>query len=337
MERTQEAAESVKYVLNPLQPSQFKYQAGQFLTFLFRHTGKELRRSYSLCTSPHTDSDPAILVKKVYNGEISRYMHDTWRIGDLVEALPPAGRFMLEEKTDHGRDIFLLAAGSGISPLLGILKEALWLEPYSFLHLFYSNRNEEETIFYKDLVELQARFQDRMEVDYFFSESKDLNNARLHRWKLEELVSKRLRLARENAVFFVCGPNEYMQMVEIVLISMGIERNNIRKEVFLVEKPARPLFELTDKTPRTVHVTLYGQRHSLVVPPSQSILEAALAKGLPAPFNCQAGKCSACLAKCTYGKVVMSYNEVLTELDEQRGLVLTCTGHPLTEGVEIAY
>jgi ring-1,2-phenylacetyl-CoA epoxidase subunit PaaE len=335
-DRIQETHDTFVFVLEPLQATPFQYQAGQFLTFIFRHSLGEFRRSYSLCTTPGLDLYPAIVVKRITNGEASRHMHDHWKIGDVVESLTSAGRFTLKTGTDP-RDIFLLAAGSGISPLFGLLKQVLYQETQSHVHLFYSNKNVENAIFYKELHELQEKFPDRLHVEYFFSESKYLERARLNRVLLEKLVLQQLRFDIREALFFTCGPYIYMQMAEIVLVTMGIEKQHIRKETFIIPKPAAPRFELEDKSSKEVQLSFQGKTYQILVPYPRTILDVALEYGIPLPYSCRAGRCSACTAKCVQGKVLMSYNEVLTEKDEQRGYVLTCTGHPASQGVALEF
>ncbi len=330
------AQEAFFYELEPVESGAFTYQAGQFLTFIFRHSMGELRRSYSLCTYPGVDAYPAVLVKRIPNGEISRHIQDYWKVGDVVESLPPSGRFVLEA-ANRPRDLFLLAAGSGISPLMGLIKQALHAEPETNVHLFYSNRNVEQTIFYQELKGIQEQYAHRLHIDLLLSESKYLERARLNRNLLEKLVDSRLQYAKEDATFFVCGPYVYMQMVEIVLITMGFAKESIRKETFIIPKAAEPQFELEDKSTKEVQLTFQGKTYDIVVPYPQTILSVALEQGISLPYSCRAGRCSACVAKCLEGKVAMSYNEVLTEKDEQRGYVLTCTGHPVSQEVVLEF
>lgn len=336
-ERKAVTFDTVVYVLEPLQGEMFKYKPGQFVTFVFRHTNGELRRSYSLSTTPEVDEFPSIVVRRISNGEVSRYLHDNWKVGDEVEALLPAGRFTLEYEGDRPKDVFLLAAGSGISPLFGILKHTLHSQLNTHVHLFYSNHNVSSTIFYDELNTWKEKYAERFDIDYFFSESKYLERARLNRLLLEKLVKQHLKHKMEDALFFLCGPYGYMQMAEIVLITMGIPKENIRKEIFVIEKPAESKFSLDDKSPKKVEIKHRGKSYLISVAYPSTILEAALKEGISLPYSCRAGRCSACFAKCTEGKVAMSYNEVLTESDESLGMVLTCTGHPVSDLVKLEF
>lgn len=336
--KTQETHDTVSYLLEPVLPHEFKYMAGQFLTFIFRHKNGDLRRSYSLFTDPTSDKLPGILVKRISNGEISRYLHDNWKEGDVVESLPASGRFTLPKiEKERPRDIFLFAAGSGISPLFGILKSILKNNAKDHVHLFYSNHSLADAIFYEQLEELEKRFPDHLSVDHFFSDAKRLEKARLSRMLIEQLVPERLSFEKEDALFFTCGPYGYMQMIEIVLITMGFNKSAIRKETFVIEKPAQPHYEPEDKSAKEVSLKFKNHQYDIVVQFPDTILDTALKQGLPVPYSCRAGRCSTCFAKCVEGKVEMSYNEVLTEKDEALGYVLTCTGHPVSKKVVLQF
>ncbi|MBY0424130.1 MAG: ferredoxin, partial [Cytophagales bacterium] len=241
-----ETKDTLSFVLIPLQNERLKYKAGQFLTFLFHFPQGTVRRSYSLSSSPSVDLWPIVTIKVVPNGEISRFIHQYWKVGDTVEALPPAGMFILE-KSETPKDLFLLAAGSGITPIFSLINELLSTPVAHKLHLYYSNLNKEETIFYEQLESLRLKHKERFDVTYFFSESKFLDKARLSKYLLIDLVESSLVYSKEDAVFFVCGPFEYMQMVGIALHSASIQSNQIRKEIFVTNDVELPKFEMADK------------------------------------------------------------------------------------------
>lgn len=332
-----ETEDTRTYVLSSQDEKPVPYVAGQFLTVLLTVHGRPIRRSYSFSSSPLVDEWPSITVKRVPNGEVSRFIHDTWNVGDAVETLPPVGKFTLGESVGTGRDIFLLAAGSGIAPVFSLMQQALLTEKQSIVHLLYSNRNEVTTIFYHRILDWQARYPDRLKVEFFFSESKYLDRARLTKYVLEDRVSRNIHFPMERAVFFLCGPHEYMQMAGIELRAMGVPSDNIRREVFVVDIVKQPAWQLADKTPKNVSVRFQGNTFTLTVPHNKSILDVALENKIELPYSCRAGRCSACAARCVQGKVAMSYNEVLTSKDEADGTVLTCTGHPLTDDVIVVF
>jgi ring-1,2-phenylacetyl-CoA epoxidase subunit PaaE len=333
----QETEDTITYFLNPIKETGFTYQAGQFLTILFNINDRKIRRSYSFSSTPGTDKYPSLTIKRIPNGEVSRYIHDYWNVGTIIETLNPSGRFVLEPIEKEPRDIFLLAAGSGITPIYSLLQQALTSDKASKVHLLYSNKTQRSTILYQQILEWKERFPENLEIIFFFSDSKRLEMARLTKYVLEEIVSRRHYFPLQNAIFFLCGPHEYMQMAGIELRSMGIAPEKIRREVYEVTLVSPPKWELSDKSPKEVTIHYQRNDYKFTVPHNKSILDVALENGIELPYSCRSGKCSACAARCVRGKVVMSYNEVLTERDENEGVMLTCTGHPLTSDVEITY
>lgn len=341
---TQETEDTQSYVLVPLDPEKFTYRAGQFLTFLFEINGRKIRRPYSIATAPEIDKDIRILVKRIPNGEISRYIHDNWQVGHTVTSIDPSGKFVLDNITSTQRDLFLLAAGSGISPIMGILKEALHKYPNTHIKLYYSNKNAEQTIFYNEINQLVKTFPERLKVEYLFSESKFLLRARLNKLLLEELVSTHMRFSKEDALAYTCGPYDYMQFCEIVLRYMGFQNTHIKKEIFVVpedegddDDSTQKAFDIKDKSPREVEVHIHKQVYTFTVNFPDSILDAALKNNIELPYSCRAGQCSTCSTKCISGEVVMSFNAVLTEREEKNGQILTCKGHPVSKKIILDY
>ncbi len=218
---TQDTADTATYILQPSEPG-FTYLAGQFLTLIFTFEQREVRRSYSFSSAPGVDDLPAITVKRVPNGEISRYIHRYWKVGSIVHALPAAGRF-LHETQNTQRDIFLFGAGSGITPLFSLLKSTLATETGTHVHLFYSNRSIATTIFYKELLQWQKQYPERFHLRFFFSDSQLLSTARLGKLLLQQLVPERLVFDMPNALFYLCGPRDYMQMATIGIQSLGFK------------------------------------------------------------------------------------------------------------------
>lgn len=342
-EVTLETEDTRSYTLVPLQEN-IPYKAGQFISFQFTIHGKTLRRPYSIASAPSVDPYIKILVKRIPNGAVSRYIHEHWSVDTEVEALEPAGKFTLDNSIQEPRDIFLVAAGSGISPIMSILKEALYTMPKSHIKLFYSNRNISQTIFLKELNQLLLDFPERLTIEHLHSESQFLQKARLNRFLLEELVHKNMKYGLTEALFYTCGPYDYMQLCEIVARYLGFDKANIKKEIYTVpedegddDAETSKVFSLDDRSPKEVEIHWKGQQYRIQVAFPQSILEVALENNIELPYSCRAGQCSSCATTCTSGKVVMSYNAVLTEKDEKNGLVLTCKGHPTTDKVVLDY
>lgn len=330
-----ETADTRTFVLELADGSPLPYQPGQFLTFLLVINGHEVRRSYSMSSAPGVDEFLAITIKRVANGEISRYWHDHVEVGTLLESLPPAGRFTLEPADDTARDIVLIGAGSGITPLFSILKYVLTKEPKSRVTLLYASRRERNIIFGKQLSDWRQRYPERLEIMHVLSQPTDDwpgTRGRINNFRLERMVGKFLHFPPERARFFLCGPFELMRTAEITLRFMGFEGDQIRKENFVID-PAPP--PPVRSEPHTIQLTFRSEVYTLEVPAYTTILQAGLESEIPIPYSCRGGRCATCAAICRSGTVRMSINDVLTERDLAQGWILTCTGYVESEGVVV--
>ena len=337
----QETPDTRTYRLAEVQGKPVPYKAGQFLTFLIQLNGVEYRRSYSLCSTPGIDPFMAVTVKRITNGEISRHIHRTWQVGDEVRSLLPSGRFTLDSMPDTKRDIFLLGAGSGITPLFSILQEALHRETSAHITLIYSSRDEKNTIFRQQILALQERFPDRLTILWLFSDPADTEttNRRMSNGLLEMLAPKHLRYERDKAQFFICGPGAYMLVIQFTLTFMGFSSTQLHKENFVVNtgtKIARTQIP-QDTSIKQVLLQHLGKETKFPVPGNETILNAALKQGIDLPYSCKGGVCGSCIARCAEGKVWMSVNEVLTDRELSQGLVLTCTGYAQSDAVTLVW
>jgi len=325
-----EAPDTATYFLRNVTGEKVAYKAGQFLTLVFNHHNEELRRSYSISSSPDEDL-LAITIKRVPNGELSRFLLTHAKIGDVWQAVEPAGRFIVTN-FDQEKDIFFFAAGSGVTPILSQIKYVLNRAGKSKLHLIYSNRNAGNVLFKTELDRLQQQYPERLNITYLLSDdARRLNNV-----MAEQLVKQQVRFDLQQAQFYLCGPFDYMRMVRLTLIYMGVPVDHIRKENFVLETVAVSSTK-TGFAPHKVRIVFGGETHDILAGENQSILQAALQNKIPLPYSCRAGICSACTAKCKSGKVIMTENEVLTDADLADGLVLTCTGYALTDDVVIEF
>ena len=329
----EETEDTKTFVLTSVDEQPLEYQAGQFLTFLFQESGHEVRRSFSFSSSPSVNSSPSVTIKRVANGLISRPLLDYSRVGDVWECLPPAGRFVLP--TQPPKHVFLLAAGSGITPLFALTKELLAKHPSTQITLVYSNKSVESTIFYHQLTALQAAHPTQLKVIFLWGNAKNLRWARLNGTLLEEIIQQTLNGAPfYEAHFYACGPFHYMLMVEISLLTMGFQKDQLQREHFVIEsKPPTP----KHYPAQTILANFRGAQQTIAVRENQTLLDAGLLAGWPLPYTCRAGRCGACIALCNSGEVEMEYNEVLTDEEIANGQVLTCMAHPLTEGVTISW
>ncbi|MES2274470.1 MAG: ferredoxin--NADP reductase [Bacteroidota bacterium] len=323
-----EAADTATFFLRNLSGGEVAYQAGQFITLVFDHHGEELRRSYSISSSPDEDL-LAITIKRVPNGELSRFLLMHAKVGDIWQAMKPAGRFLLSN-TEQERDLFFFAAGSGITPILSQLKYVLNRAGESKLHLIYSNRSANSILFKTELDALQQQHAERLNIIYLLSDdARRLNNV-----MAEQLVRQHAKFDLQKALFYLCGPFVYMRMVRLTLIYMGLPDAHIRKENFVIDTVAVGGTK-TGFAPHKIRIEFGGEVHDIVAGENQSILQAALQNNIPLPYSCRAGICSTCAAKCKTGQVTMTENEVLTDADLAEGWILTCTGYAMGDDVVI--
>jgi ferredoxin-NADP reductase len=323
-------ADTATFYFTETSGKKVKYVAGQFVTLVFTHHDEEIRRSYSLSSSPDEEL-LAITVKRIANGEISRFMLTKVKPGDIINAVEPAGRFTIADFQDQ-KDIILFAAGSGVVPMFSQLKYILSRGGESCITLIYSSNDQSAVLFAAELATLQSQHPGRLKIIHLLSsEGKRLNNI-----TVEQLVKQNIHFDLSKADFYLCGPFVYMRMVRLTLLYMGIENRRIRKENFVLDTvPVKAGY--INYPPQRIKIKFNNELHDLVVGENQTILQAALQNNIPLPYSCRAGICSACTAKCVSGKVAMSVNDVLTDLDLSHGLILTCTGHAVSDDVVIEF
>ncbi|WP_029282634.1 ferredoxin--NADP reductase [Pedobacter sp. R20-19] len=318
-----------------------EYLAGQFVSLVFEGKNREVRRSYSFNSSPDVDEPLAITVKRVENGEISRFLHHKTAVNDVLFAQEPQGLFSYLPNEYVERDLFLFAAGVGITPLFSILKTALVIERNSLITLVYSNRSKEDALFYNELLEWQSRYPERLKIVWIFSNSKNLMTARLNKFYIEQLIKTHLHFGREHALFYTCGPIIYMDLCRITLLGMGFDLKQIKRETFVLPEDEMDEDDgsekVVDKSTYSVILNFNGETYNLAVPWPKRILDVALENKIKLPYSCRGGVCSTCVATCTKGNVRMDYNEVLTDEEIERGRVLVCTGHPTENGTTVEW
>lgn len=307
----------------------FRYKPGQFLTLRLPCDGASVARCYSLCSSPHVDSQLRIAVKRVATGVGSNWINDALRPGDLLDCLPPAGAFT--PKTLDG-DFLLFAGGSGITPVLSILKSVL-AQGSGKVVLVYANQHENAVIFAAELRTLAADYPDRLHVIHWLESVQGLpSHAQL----------SALAAPYTEFTSFVCGPSPFMESVTHVLRELHVPPSRIHIERFqslasdpfeaITPAPAQPGGETAALT-----VDLDGQSHQFDWPTQTKLLDFLLEKGLDAPFSCRQGACSACACILNSGEVKMIKNEILDQADLDEGYVLACQSLPISESVSIRY
>jgi len=333
----EETPDTKSFVLESVDDTKLNYKAGQFLTFVFYHfNGDEVRRSYSISSSPELNEALSITVKRIPNGEFSRWFIDKAEVGDLLTTTGASGFFTLPEPVEKFKQYVFIAAGSGITPVYSLIKTLLNKHPLAHVLLIYSNTSSGTTIFYTALKSLQSAFYDRLQIEFLFSKSGDLWRARLSFSLLEMLIKEYVKDPLNKTIFYLCGPYNYMQKAIIELKREGVLAENIRKENFLTTKPVlrnRP----PDLNVHQVTLRRNGQQYQFNVQYPVSILRQAKMEGIELPYSCEAGRCGSCAVTCKSGKVWMQNNEVLLDEEIEKGRVLTCTGFPIDGDVVLDY
>jgi ring-1,2-phenylacetyl-CoA epoxidase subunit PaaE len=336
-------ANSIRFEIPPELRDKFAFKAGQHLTLRATLNGEEVRRNYSLCTAPD-DNDWLVTVKRIGGGLFSNWVGDALKPGDMVEVMAPHGSFTTDFAATKKRHLVGIAGGSGITPVMSLVRSLLKYEPESRFTLLYGNRDSSSVIFLEALAGLKDKHLGRFEIYHFLdAEEQDiaLFNGMLNRERLEEAIAALVPDATEVDGWFICGPGPMMNAAEGALLERNIARDRIHIERFTADRPpgavSREIAELQTKAEGvSVAVTLDGRTRRVPFT-AGNILDSARASGLPAPFACKAGVCATCRAKVTKGKVEMAARYGLTDEEVAAGYVLTCQSVPLGDGVAVDY
>lgn len=326
---------------------------GQFLTLLVpcgAAGGRPERRAYSLSSTPAEAPRLSVTVKRVTNGLVSNYLLDNVRVGQQFEALPPLGNFVVQPSPKAARSLVLIGAGSGITPLMSMLKAVLAQEPQSHVLLIYGNRNENSVIFKDQLAALEAGSRGRLQVEHVYSQplhpaGPHQHTGRLNRTTLLRILEQRHQFPAPQAEYYFCGPDGLMTEAQAALELLQVPASRIRRESFVAAADAAEAGDahgdaLTGAndgpvTERTVTIQYEGSEYKLVVPAKTTILDAALDQDIDLPYSCQAGVCTACRGRCLSGRVHLDEREGLSDSELANGYILTCVAHPLTADVVI--
>jgi ring-1,2-phenylacetyl-CoA epoxidase subunit PaaE len=322
----------------------FKFRPGQHLTLKAEILGEEIRRNYSLCVAPQ-DEIVMVTVKRIAGGAFSNWANDTLRPGAAVEVMAPHGSFTWDFAPGAANHYVGFAGGSGITPVMSLLKSALLTEPESRFTLFYGNRDSGSIIFLEALAQLKNSFMDRLQVYHFLAEEDEefaLFNGMLDRAKCDEILAGLIEPG-EVAAFFICGPEPMMDAAEAALLATSVDKGRIHLERFTAGRPSAALAAqmqaLTEEAAGlSMLVTLDGRKRRVAFDAAAgNILDSARAAGLPAPFACKAGVCATCRARVVSGEVEMAARYGLTDEEVAAGYVLTCQSVPKSGGVELDY
>ncbi len=330
----------------------FTYVQGQYLTLRFEINGQEERRAYSMSSSP-LEAELVVSIKRVSGGKVSNHINDNVKAGDTIEVMPPQGRFYTQLDPDQRKTYYLFGAGSGITPLISIIKTTLEKEPQSSVYLLYGSREDDQIIFHQELQELAKRYEGQFDVEFIVSQPRKEKGG----WFKKATINWAGRVGRINGVeiqrcldenplqgkgaeYFICGPGAMIDAVEAALKDQGVDAVNIHSERFVNAAEAAAA-KASDASAgggaATVKVQLRGEQISVEVPADKTILESLTAAKYDAPYSCMSGACSTCMAKVKQGSVKMDVCYALDDDEIAQGYILACQAHPEGDGVEITF
>ena len=338
VEIRRETVDSVSLLLEPVSGDTFNYKAGQYLTLRTTIDGEDVRRSYSLCSAPY-EGILRVAVKEVPGGKFSAYANRVLAVGDVLESMLPDGRFTAASGSNENNHLGF-AAGSGITPIISIIKETLHSSAESRFALFYVNKETSSIIFKDELADLKDIYLERLQIFNLLTREPveiEMFGGRLDRSRFDRIFSEVVAPSSYD-VSYLCGPEEMILAGKDALISSGMEESKIKFELFTTSSPAKEEKVQASNTSSSsdhvnVAVVLDGVTTTVSVKRTgKSILDVALDAGLDAPFSCQGGVCCSCRCKMTSGSVEMDVNYALEPDEVENGYVLACQSHPVGDG-----
>lgn len=335
-------AVSIAFAVPPDLAADYHFAPGQYLTLRTLMDGEEVRRSYSICSGPD-DGELRIAVKKVDGGAFSVWAAEDLKSGDELDVMMPTGRFGMLHDVGEGRTYVGFAAGSGITPIVSIVRGVLAREPASRFFLFYGNRTTQDMLFREALEDLKDRYLGRFSLFHVLSQEEQdipILHGRLDRDKVEVLLRAMVPASAVDHIF-ICGPTGMSDEIETTCLDLGVAPERIHVERFvsgLGGKP-RPKAAIVEGTPPKAVAALIvdGKRREVPVAEGEAILDAALRAGMDLPFACKGGMCSTCRAKIVEGETRMEVNYSLEPWELEAGFVLTCQAHPVSGRVVVDY
>ncbi len=323
----------------------YQYTQGQYLTLETKINGEDVRRSYSLCSSP-LDNEWRVAIKKVEGGKFSTYANEVLKKGDVLEVMTPMGNFYTTVHADQQKHYVAFAAGSGITPILSIMKTVLQTEAQSRFTLIYGNKNTASIIFHEAIEGLKNKYMDRLNVHYILSRERleePIANGRIDINKCNMIFGELLDVKTVDE-FFICGPETMIFNVKAALETAGVEEKHIHFELFtspdgkLGDQPKRVVAHEDQGKVCDVEVKVDGKTILFKLPFGENnLLDAALKEGADLPFACKGGVCCTCKARLNEGKVEMDRNYALTTEEVEQGFILTCQSYPKTEKVIVDF
>ena len=330
-------AHSILFDIPENMREKFNYQSGQFVTLKFKANEEWLQRCYSMSSTPHLDNQLRVTVKRVVNGRGSNWLCDNLQAGSQIEVMQPAGLFISK---DLSEDHLLCAGGSGITPVLSILRNVL-VNGTGNVRMIYANRDESSVIFKKTIKALAAEYPERLQVIHLLDSLQGIPSQKL----LSSLAN-----GMQNGRAFICGPGPFMDTMEMALHLADMPKERIHIERFVIAKPsstttdsplnsinAEAATDTQDFPAATVKLELDGEHYVIPCEPGETILDAAEKIGIELPYSCREGMCASCMCEILDGKVELQNNDVLDEKDLNNNLTLSCQAVPLTSELSLKY
>jgi len=316
--------------------SEFKFIPGQYVTVQKEIDGVVLRRAYSICSSLKSN-EHRIAIKEVDKGAFSIFANRKLKIGDFIDVAAPEGRFILPVSSDNRKNYIAFVAGSGITPVLSMITSVLEIETESKFILIYGNKSSADVIFKNQLEDLQNQFKNQFEVNYVYSQklSDKALFGRIDINVFNEIIKHKYKQITFDD-YFLCGPEEMIKKVKESLIKCNVNEDKIHFELFTATSSKKEIkSDLSGNTKITI--LLDEEEVTFEMRKDELILDVALVHGVDAPYSCQGGVCSSCLARVVEGEAMMDKNTILTAEEVEEGLILTCQAHPITSTIKIDY
>ena len=332
--RQTDKAVSITFEVPTALKADFAFTAGQYITLKTVIDAKEIRRDYSLSSSPQSES-LTVTVKEIENGVFSSYANAQLKTGDTLEVGTPNGRFIYDPKTDASNTIVAFAAGSGITPIMSIARTVL--ETDSNFVLIYGNKSPKETIFYDEILKLQTLHSNRFMVQFVYSETdeKDALFGRIDSGNVQYILKNNIAV-NNSQKFYLCGPEGMINTVNGILTEKGVEASKVLFELFTASE-VKSTSTSTNEGDSNITILVDEEETTLVMSQKQTILEAALANDLDVPYSCQGGVCSSCICRVTEGAATMRQNNILTDNEVAEGLVLSCQAEPTSTSIKVDF
>ena len=344
MSPTTEDATTVAFEVPDELWDSFKFKPGQYLTLRFTINGEEVRRSYSLCNSP-LESELRVGIKRVKDGLISNYIPDNLKVGDTVEVMPPNGMFFADVQETNYKTYYLFASGSGITPILSILKTVLWTERKSYIYMMYGNQHQDSIMFLKELQDLADKYPERFILVHCLSRPKGMigsmfsenYNLDYRKGRADEVAIKwfinEYQPYAQDVEYYICGPAPMIDGTVKALKSMDVPQNRIFIERFTADVSNDEIEGIA----ANLTATLNGQSIKTVIGKDQTILRSLISAGHNPPYSCEGGVCSTCVCKLNKGEVIMKNNIALSDDQINAGYILSCQSLAQSEEIEVIY